>query len=166
MNGLELETVALTSLNQSDISVFDPSNHFDAEGLTLIVKETEERRKLRNQIENETKVQIKLRDFEAEQRVIEIDRDLEYVRIDQTRDIETKKAQQAAAIEAERATSQIAITQSRARGLPVAPQYAQPAHADWIAAHCSGVRSLTTAATRRFRRRAARARRLFGATTA
>lgn len=115
MNGLELETVALTSLNQSDISVFDPSNHFDAEGLTLIVKETEERRKLRNQIENETKVQIKLRDFETEQRVIEIDRDLEYVRIDQTRDIETKKAQQAAAIEAERSTSQIAITQSRTK---------------------------------------------------
>ncbi|MBX3582273.1 MAG: hypothetical protein KF810_10275 [Rhizobiaceae bacterium] len=115
MNGLELETVALTSLNQADISVFDPSNHFDAEGLTLIVKETEERRKLRNQIENETKVQIKLRDFEAEQRVIEIDRDLEYVRIEQTRDIEAKKAQQAAAIEAERSTSQIAITQSRTK---------------------------------------------------
>ncbi|MBL8580304.1 MAG: hypothetical protein JNK47_24165 [Mesorhizobium sp.] len=115
MNGLELETAALTSLNQADISVFDPSNHFDAEGLTLIVKETEERRKLRNQIENETKVQIKLRDFEAEQRVIEIDRDLEYVRIEQARDIETKKAQQAAVIEAERATSQIAITQSRTK---------------------------------------------------
>ncbi|MGB3830689.1 MAG: flotillin domain-containing protein [Mesorhizobium sp.] len=112
-NGLELETAALTSLNQADISVFDPSNHFDAEGLTLIVRETEERRKLRNQIENETKVQIKLRDFEAEQRVIEIDRDLEYVRIEQARDIEAKKAQQAAAIEAERSTSQIAITQSR-----------------------------------------------------
>lgn len=115
MNGLELETVALTSLNQADISVFDPTNHFDAEGLTLIVKETEERRKLRNQIENETKVQIKLRDFEAEQRVIEIDRDLEYVRIEQARDIEAKKAQQAAAIEAERSTSQIAITQSRTK---------------------------------------------------
>lgn len=115
MNGLELETAALTSLNQADISVFDPSNHFDAEGLTLIVRETEERRKLRNQIENETKVQIKLRDFEAEQRVIEIDRDLEYVRIEQARDIETKRAQQVAAIEAERATSQIAITQSRTK---------------------------------------------------
>ena len=115
MNGLELETASLTSLNQADISVFDPSNHFDAEGLTLIVRETEERRKLRNQIENETRVQIKLRDFEAEQRVIEIDRDLEYVRIEQARDIETKKAQQLAAIEAERATSQIAITQSRTK---------------------------------------------------
>ncbi|TMV04270.1 hypothetical protein FGK63_18470 [Ruegeria sediminis] len=114
-NGLELETAALTTLNQADISYFDPTNHFDAEGLTLIVRETEERRKLRNQIENETKVQIKTRDFEAEQRVIEIDRDLEFVRIDQARDIEAKKAQQTAAVEAERASSQIAVTQARTR---------------------------------------------------
>lgn len=114
-NGLELETASLTSLNQADVSFFNPSNHFDAEGLTLIVRETEERRKLRNQIENDTKVQIKTRDFEAESRVIEIDRDLEFVRIDQARDIEARKAQQAAAIEAERSNSQIAVTQARTR---------------------------------------------------
>ena len=29
--GLELETVSLTSLNQAPVSVFDPSNTFDAE---------------------------------------------------------------------------------------------------------------------------------------
>jgi len=114
-NGLELETAALTFLDQADISVFDPSNHFDAEGLTLIVKETEARRKLRNQIENETRVQIRTRDFEAEQRVIEIDRDLEYVRIDQARDIAARKARQQAEIEAENASARIAVTQARTR---------------------------------------------------
>jgi len=112
-NGLELETAALTFLNQAPIDVFDPTNHFDAEGLTLIVRETEERKKLRNQIENETKVQIKTRDFNAEQRVIEIDRDLEYVRLDQARDLESRKARQAADIEAERASSQVAVAQAR-----------------------------------------------------
>lgn len=114
-NGLELETAALTTLNQAPVEVFDPSNHFDAEGLTLIVRETEERRQLRNQIENDTRVQIKTRDFEAEQRVIEIDRDLEYVRLDQTRDLEVRKSQQVAAIEAERASSQLAVTQARTK---------------------------------------------------
>jgi len=112
-NGLELETAALTSLNQAPVSVFDPSNHFDAEGLTLIVCKTEEHRKQRNQIENETRVQVKTRDFEAEQRVIEIERDLEYVRLDQTRDIEARKSQQISAIEAERAQSQLYVTQAR-----------------------------------------------------
>lgn len=114
-SGLELEAASLTSLNQADVSVFDPSNHFDAEGLTLIVRETEEHRKLRNQIENDTRVQIRTHDFETEQRVIEIERDLEYVRIDQARDIEVRKQQQVAAIEAERSQSQIAVTQARTK---------------------------------------------------
>ncbi len=115
LNGLELESASLTSLNQASLSYFDERNQFDAEGMTLIVKETEARRKLRNQIENETRVQISTKDFEAEQRIIEIDRELEFSRIDQARDIEMKKAKQASEIETERSASQIAITEARVR---------------------------------------------------
>ena len=114
-NGLELESASLTSLNQASLSYFDERNQFDAEGMTLIVKETEARRKLRNQIENETRVQISTKDFETEQRIIEIDRELEFSRIDQARDIEMKKAKQASEIETERSVSQIAITEARIR---------------------------------------------------
>ena len=114
-NGLELESASLTSLNQASLSYFDERNQFDAEGMTLIVKETEARRKLRNQIENETRVQISTKDFETEQRIIEIDRELEFSRIDQARDIEMKKAKQASEIETERSASQIAITEARVR---------------------------------------------------
>ena len=52
-NGLELENASLTSLNQTDISVFNPDNAFDAEGLTQLTEEIEERRKLRNRIEDD-----------------------------------------------------------------------------------------------------------------
>ena len=97
-NGLELENASLVSLNQTDISVFNPANAFDAEGLTQLTQQIEERRKLRNQIENETRIEIKLKDYEAEQRAIEIDRDLEYARIDQAREIEARRARQQAAI--------------------------------------------------------------------
>lgn len=114
-NGLELENASLTSLNQSDISVFNPANAFDAEGLTQLTEQIEERRRLRNRIENEARIDIKLKDYEAEQRALEIDRDLEYARIDQTRAIEIRKAAQAAEIEAERSQSQISITQARVR---------------------------------------------------
>ena len=114
-NGLELESASLTSLNQASLSYFDERNQFDAEGMTLIVKETEARRKLRNQIENETRVQISTKDFETEQRIIEIDRELEFSRIDQARDIEMKKAKQASEIETERSVSQITITDARIR---------------------------------------------------
>ena len=112
-NGLELENASLTALNQSDISIFNPSNAFDAEGLTQLTEHIEERRRLRNRIENDARIDIKQKDYEAEQRALEIDRDLEYARIDQARSIEIRKATQAAEIEVERSKSQISITQSK-----------------------------------------------------
>ena len=114
-NGLELENASLTSLNQSDISVFNPDNAFDAEGLTQLTEEIEGRRKLRNRIENDTRLEIKLKDYETEQRAIEIDRDLEYARLDQTRDIEARRTAQLAAIEEERSNSSISISNAKIR---------------------------------------------------
>jgi uncharacterized membrane protein YqiK len=114
-NGLELENASLTSLNQTDISVFNPANAFDAEGLLQLTEQIEERRKQRNRIENETRVNIKQRDFEAEQRALEIDRDLEYARIDQQRAIEIRKAAQQAEIENERSNAAIAIHNAKVR---------------------------------------------------
>jgi uncharacterized membrane protein YqiK len=114
-NGLELENASLTSLNQTDISLFNPANAFDAEGLLQLTEQIEERRKLRNQIENDTRVNIKLRDFEAEQRALEIDRDLEYARIEQARAIEIRRAAQYADIEQERSNSVITIHNAKVR---------------------------------------------------
>lgn len=114
-NGLELENASLTSLNQTEISVFNPANAFDAEGLLQLTEQIEERRKQRNQIENETRVNIKLRDFEAEQRALEIDRDLEYARIEQARAIEVRRAVQHAEIEQERSNSAITIHNAKVR---------------------------------------------------
>jgi uncharacterized membrane protein YqiK len=114
-NGLELENASLVSLNQTDISVFNPSNAFDAEGLTQLTQEIEERRRLRNRIENEARIEIKLKDYETEQRAIEIDRDLEYARIDQLRDIETRRAAQLASIEEEKSVSAISISQAKSK---------------------------------------------------
>jgi uncharacterized membrane protein YqiK len=114
-NGLELENASLTGLNQTDIAVFNPANAFDAEGLLQLTEQIEERRKLRNEIENATRVSIKQRDFEAEQRALEIDRDLEYARIEQLRAIEIRRAAQLAEIEQERANSAIAIHSAKTR---------------------------------------------------
>jgi uncharacterized membrane protein YqiK len=114
-NGLELENASLTSLNQTDISIFNPANAFDAEGLLQLTEQIEERRKLRNEIENATRVSIKQRDFEAEQRALEIDRDLEYARIEQLRAIEVRRSAQLAEIEQERANSAIAIHSAKTR---------------------------------------------------
>ena len=95
--------------------MFNPDNIFDAEGLTQLTEQIEGRRQLRNKIENETRISIKLKDFEAEQRALEIERDLEYARIDQARAVDIRRALQQAEIEEERAKSSISITNARMR---------------------------------------------------
>jgi uncharacterized membrane protein YqiK len=42
---LELESLSLTSLDQTDKRFFNPNNAFDAEGLTRLTEQTEARRK-------------------------------------------------------------------------------------------------------------------------
>lgn len=76
-NGLELENVAILDLDQTDIEFFNPSNTFDAEGLTTVIEKVEARRKLRNDIEQQTVIQIRERNLEAEKQALQIERDSE-----------------------------------------------------------------------------------------
>lgn len=64
-NGLELETASLTHLDQTSISELDENNIFDAEGLRLIAKTVEEKKKERNDIERTAAVQIEQRNLSA-----------------------------------------------------------------------------------------------------
>jgi uncharacterized membrane protein YqiK len=102
-NGLELETVSLTGLDQTSKEHFNPDNAFDAEGLTLLTREIEQRRKIRNDIEQDTNVQIASKNLEAERLRLEIAREDEYARLAQEREVEIRRAAQAAEIARERA---------------------------------------------------------------
>ncbi|MCH8477951.1 MAG: flotillin family protein, partial [Wenzhouxiangella sp.] len=64
-NGLELESVSLTGLDQTPSDFFNPQNAFDAQGLTKLTQEIERRRKERNDIERDTKIQIEQKDLET-----------------------------------------------------------------------------------------------------
>src|SRR5688572_21201659 len=77
-NGLELESVSLTGLDQTQREYFNPNNAFDAEGLTKLTQAIEERRKKRNDIEQETEVLIRRKNLEAELQKLTIARDQEY----------------------------------------------------------------------------------------
>ena len=97
-NGLELESVSLTGLDQTSKEYFNPDNAFDAEGLTRLTEEIEARRKKRNDIERDTQVEIERKNLAAEQQSLEIARDAEYARLEQQREVETRKAEQTAQI--------------------------------------------------------------------
>jgi uncharacterized membrane protein YqiK len=102
-NGLELEAVSLTGLDQTSFEHFNPQNAFDAEGLTKLTEAIESRRKKRNDIEQDTAVAISSKNLEAEKQKLEISRDEEYARLAQEREIEIRRASQTALIAAEQA---------------------------------------------------------------
>jgi uncharacterized membrane protein YqiK len=105
-NGLELESVSLTGLDQTNKEFFNPDNAFDAEGLTKLTQEIEERRKKRNDIEQETEVLIARKNLEASQQQFTISRDQEYARLEQEREVQIRSAEQAAQVARERAERQ------------------------------------------------------------
>lgn len=102
-NGLELESVSLTSLDQTDKQFFNPNNAFDAEGLTRLTEQTEARRKQRNDVEQDTEVQVRTKNLEASRLKLTIEKDQEFASLAQTREIETARAEQAALIATQQA---------------------------------------------------------------
>ena len=85
--GLELEAVSLTGLDQAGLEVFDPSNAFDAEGLTQLTELIEAGKKRRNDIEQDTAISIRTKNLESEQSALEIDKEKEFSRLLQEREI-------------------------------------------------------------------------------
>jgi uncharacterized membrane protein YqiK len=97
-NGLELESVSLTSLDQTDKKYFNPDNAFDAEGLTRLTEETQARRKQRNDTEQDTEVQIRAKNLDASRKTLEISKEEEFATLSQQREIANAKAEQTALV--------------------------------------------------------------------
>ena len=64
----------------SALLYFNPANRFDAEGLTALIRVVEDRRKLRNEIEQQSVVSIRERNLEAERETLALDRESELAR--------------------------------------------------------------------------------------
>lgn len=99
-NGLELEAVSLTGLNQTQKKYFDPSNAFDAEGLLKLTREIETRNKARNDVEQETAVAIEQKNLTATQQQLQIKRQREEATLQTAREIAQLTAEQQAAVAA------------------------------------------------------------------
>ncbi len=97
-NGLELESVSLTRLDQTEKNYFNPDNAFDAEGLTRLTEETQARRKQRNDIEQDTEVQVRTKNLEASRQKLDIEKQEEFATLSQKREIATTRAEQTALI--------------------------------------------------------------------
>jgi uncharacterized membrane protein YqiK len=112
-NGLELETVSLTGLDQTGFKYFNPQNAFDAEGLTKLTETIEDRRRKRNHIEQDADLAIKAKNLEAEQAKLQIIREEEYAKLQQEREISIRRAEQLAEIAAQEAAKKREAEEAR-----------------------------------------------------
>ena len=112
-NGLELETVSLTGLDQTNLEYLNEKNAFDAQGMTSLTRLIEAKRKERNDIQQDTEVNIKRKNLEAAQLRLTLERDEEYAEMEQQREIATRKASQMAEIAREQAQQEQEAEQAR-----------------------------------------------------
>jgi uncharacterized membrane protein YqiK len=112
-NGLELESVSLTSLDQTSKEFFNPNNAFDAEGLTRLTQETENRRRERNVIEQDTEVAVRQKNLDAEKQKLDIQRQEQLLKLDQEQQIKFRTAEQSALVAAQKAERDREAAQAR-----------------------------------------------------
>jgi uncharacterized membrane protein YqiK len=98
MNGFQLESVSITHFDQTAFEHFNENNAFDAEGLTVLTRTIEERKKIRNDIVATNRVQIEQRNLEANNKSLEIAQEAEQARLTQEQTLAARRAEQATAI--------------------------------------------------------------------
>lgn len=98
MNGFQLESVSITHFDQTAFEHFNENNAFDAEGLTVLTRTIEERKKIRNDIVATNRVEIEQRNLDANNQSLEIAQAAEQARLSQEQTLAALRAQQATAI--------------------------------------------------------------------
>ncbi|MEM8760245.1 MAG: flotillin domain-containing protein [Pseudomonadota bacterium] len=97
-NGLMLETVSLTALDQTPFDSLDENNAFNAIGMRKLAEVIAESKKRRAEIDAEAETAVRQSVMEAAKRKLTIDREEEEARIAQTQEIATLRAAQEAEI--------------------------------------------------------------------
>ena len=118
-NGLELESVSLTALDQTPFDQLDENNAFNAVGMRKLAEVIALSKKERAGIEAEAAVEVRRAAMIAEREKYNIERDEEQAKIAQVQELETLRAAQEAEIarrrqDAERESEEARIAKERA----------------------------------------------------
>ncbi|MEM7497617.1 MAG: flotillin domain-containing protein [Pseudomonadota bacterium] len=97
-NGLMLETVSLTALDQTSFESLDENNAFNAIGMRKLAEVIAESKKRRAEIDADAETAVRQSAMEAAKRKLTIDREEEEARIAQAQELATLRAAQEAEI--------------------------------------------------------------------
>ncbi|HSF64305.1 MAG TPA: flotillin domain-containing protein [Paracoccaceae bacterium] len=117
--GLQLDSVSLTSLDQTPFSALDENNAFNAVGMRKLAEVIAQSKKERAEIEGESQVAVRRAEVDSNRRKLEIELEQRRAEIQQTQEIELLLAQQLAEVarrkaEAERSAAEARIEMERA----------------------------------------------------
>ena len=121
MNGFQLESVSITHFDQTAFEHFNENNAFDAEGLTVLTRTIEERKKIRNDIVATNRVEIEQRNLDANNQSLEIAQAAEQARLTQEQTLSARRAEQATAIATAEAEQTRLAEIARGNGLTPLP---------------------------------------------
>ncbi|MCG7624485.1 flotillin family protein [Epibacterium sp. Ofav1-8] len=99
-NGLSLESVSLTALDQTPFEALDENNAFNAVGMRKLAEVIATSKKERAQIDAEAEVAVRRAAMEGERQKLLIDQDEQQARIEQMQQVETMRVAQEAEIAA------------------------------------------------------------------
>lgn len=102
-NGLELENVSITRLDQTDVQYMNENDVFDVQGLKNITLTTEANLTERNNTQQAARILREQRNFEANQESLKIKQQDQFATLDQEREVETRRAEQSAQLAKQRA---------------------------------------------------------------
>ena len=106
-NGLRLESVSITRLDQTPFHALDENNAFNALGMRRLAEIISVNKKERAEIENAADVAVRQSHLEAAKRRLVIEQEEEQATIAQQREIETARATSQADVAEEQATSEM-----------------------------------------------------------
>ncbi|MEL0132720.1 MAG: flotillin domain-containing protein [Rhodobiaceae bacterium] len=112
-NGLELESVSLTALDQTPFTALDENNAFNAVGMRKLAEVIANSKKERATIDADAEVSVRRSAMEAAKRTLQIDLEEQEAQIEQVKTLESLRATQLAAIAASKAESEIAANAAK-----------------------------------------------------
>lgn len=111
--GLQLDSVSLTSLDQTPFSALDENNAFNAVGMRKLAEVIAKSKKERAEIEGESQVSVRRAEVESNRRKLEIELEQRRAEIQQTQEIELLLAQQLTEVARRKAEAEASAAQSR-----------------------------------------------------
>ena len=112
-NGLELESVSLTALDQTPFKSLDENNAFNAVGMRKLAEVIANSKKERANIDADAEVSVKRSAMEAAKRTLEINLEEEEAQIRQAQQLENLRAAQLAEIASAKAEAEIASNSAK-----------------------------------------------------